>query len=819
MWEKVIPVQSIEQGCYISGNGDLSIGFDLVLPNIYTLSEEEAEAVNDGFNNLLKLLPVDTCMQKLDFFYHAKHSSDFEGANLITNENLKMYEGRPVLRHYSKLIFTFPAAYRKNTDKENSYLKLRDYIFQKPFRDFESTFVRLQHTFQTIESVLNSFIGAKRLDDEQLGRLLYNYLSQEYDREPKRSFREECIPPLSLNQNCLMLGGNYMKVVSLSQEGVKIQHHKKSKLTAPSSVDEKTAGYEDIGLKASLMVPLGLGFPVKHILSTVITVRDNVKAVKQLKMESTGLNLQASLGYSPAKLKQNEIKSYIETVEQFGYQCAELAVSVIIPASTEEKAVRYAELAKSAFMQMNGSRCWIENNEAANVFMTNCPGAANFAYRTFTTVTESAAAYLHKESQYGSDAKGFLFLDRSGAPCIIDLWDNPHIYNKNEIIVGGSGSGKSYLINTFVNQFLCQGAHVIIADIGNSSRRNTYINRGRHFDSSDRKSLCFNVFICERDSSGNWMYDTVGGEKDDGHISFIVTLVSAIWKADKVLEPTEKAVLRDIVECFYQWVNKQKCFPNMEVFWRYVETEYSVQPQKQKELRYIDLDSLLLMLRPYAVGDKKYLLNASANIDISQDRLVAFDLEAVQRGSDDFTLITLMMINLVIQKVAQVKGVKKVFYIDEMMDFIKDPKMGDFIAYLFRTFRKKEGKVVLAGQNVNFIKYAPQEIRDSILINCDIKILLTHQNQQSAFPDLQSALSLTDFDLELLESVRFKEFFIKTGTLSRVFQNEVSPFADAVFTSKQTEMQEIDRLLDKTGDLCAAVNQYVENRLGKTVAK
>ena len=45
--------------------------------------------------------------------------------------------------------------------------------------------------------------------------------------------------------------------------------------------------------------------------------------------------------------------------------------------------------------------------------------------------------------------------------------------------------------------------------------------------------------------------------------------------------------------------------------------------------------------------------------------------------------------------------------IDEALDFLQDEKFGDFIAYLYRTFRKKEGSITLAAQNIQMC------IRDS----------------------------------------------------------------------------------------------------------
>jgi len=815
MWEKAIPVQSIEKDCFVSGNGDITIGFNLILPSIFTLSDEHAENINKGFSNLLNLLPENTTMHKLDFFYTAQHKNDYTGTNIVTKSNSCFYDRRHVLRHYSKLLFTFSSGFRYKTDKNNPYIRLSDYIFKKPFNDFEKAYEKHKNIFITVDNMLNSFVSAKRMNNEQLGTVLYEYLSQEYGQEIKGSYKDKVLPPLDTGNGDLTIGGQHVKVVSMAEEGATLKHHCQGS-SIPCDFEDK--GIEAIdfkNLKASMLMPLGLGLPIKHIVSVSITTRNNRWVERKLKAESSLINLQASLGYKPAKLKQEDIATYTDNVERFRYQSAEVSVNIIIPAETEEKAQRAADMAQTAFMNINGSKCWIENAESANMFMCCCPGGANMNYRKMITVTDAAAAYLLKESQYGSDSTGFVFLDRAGAPVVVDLWDMPGLGNRNELIIGGSGSGKSYLMNNLVNQLLGQDTHVIISDIGNSSKKNTYINKGRHFDSADKSKFRFNLFLCERDSSGNWMYDTLQGEKDSGQVDYIITAIACIWKGEGKLQQEEKAVLRDMVESYYQYINANGIFPSLTGFCDYLKNRYIPGGEKETELRYLDSDSLLLLLRPYAYGDKKDLLNAKENIDIINDKLVAFDLAGAHKSKDDFMLISIVMINLVIQKTARLgMGVKKAFYIDEMMDFLKDGKMSDFIAYLFRTFRKYNGKIALSGQDIEFIRNAAPEIRDSINANCDTAMLLVGENNKFDKAGLRSFLKMTDFDLELLDSVGFrKEFFIKTGATPKVYRNEVSPFADAVYTTTSTEVEKIEALENQTGDLCAAINQYIENKL------
>ena len=142
--------------------------------------------------------------------------------------------------------------------------------------------------------------------------------------------------------------------------------------------------------------------------------------------------------------------------------------------------------------------------------------------------------------------------------------------------------------------------------------------------------------------------------------------------------------------------------------------------------------------------------------------------------------------------------------------------MGDFIAYLYRTFRKKEGEVLLAAQDCKFIDSCPSSIRDSILINSATKILLDHSNAQDSYNDLQRVLSITDDEIEMLNSLQkgqnYREFYIKLGKKSGVFRTEVSPIANVAFDSRVSTVVALQELFKVCGSTQGAINQYLENQ-------
>ena len=227
-----------------------------------------------------------------------------------------------------------------------------------------------------------------------------------------------------------------------------------------------------------------------------------------------------------------------------------------------------------------------------------------------------------------------------------------------------------------------------------------------------------------------------------------------------------------------------------------------------------DIRELEILLKVYTEGDLSYLLNAETNIDITNDTLIAYDMEDV-KGKDHFPIVAILTLQIVIDKIKRRPGIAKTLIIDEALDFLNDEKFGEFIAYLFRTFRKKEGEIIIAAQNVNFIKNASQLVRDSITINCDTKIILEHGKKYwDNLKDL-SLLSISDDEIDKIKSLQrsdsWRDFFLKVGNDSFIFRNSVSQMCSVAFDSRQSTMVEISKLFIEKRSMPAAISQYIEN--------
>lgn len=829
----VFPIQTITNDMIVNGNGDLTIGYKLFLPEVFTLSKEDADQIQERLEGLMKMLPAGTIVHQQLYYYTNNYKNDEYSINPLKAENLKYYDGKEIINSYANLYITFADVdlklkiRKKATD--NSLMRKLNYPCKQPYKKIEARITELEPHILNFENGLSSMTQFKiiKMTSKELNNAVYDYCNLSY-ASPSEDATQCSVNPMMVTSNGDMkIGQQFVAILSLTSEGESLH-----KLNIPNTGKSKAYGStielpENIKSKCSMLYPVGLGLPFNHIVNVIIEITDADKTKSVIGNESTGLNF-ISRFYSAAAEKQKAQVSFCKEVGEYEYQTAYTAFNVIINDTDRSSLVRKISLAKQGFLFMNGSSCYIENAELCNLFFANIPGNARANYRGFINTTQQAICYMQKDSTYISDLKGHLYNDRFGSPIKIDLWNYPSLNNRNKIVIGPSGSGKSFWLNNYIYQSYELGNDITIVDIGGSYRSMISLNRGKYFDSTEQKTFAFNPFLCERDKNGKYLYiDTSDSESAEDLIKTLSAIISYIWKQQKPMDPTEGAILRKSIIAFYDYVNNssidgssERIFPNMIEYRTFLLTIFK-DTMKPFEKKKFEVEELALLLEPYTIGELAFLLNAKENLDIVNDNLIAYDMENASK-KEYFPLVVIITLQMVIDKIKKREGVNKELIIDEALDFLSDEKFGDFIAYLYRTFRKKDGAITIAAQNVLFLKNCPPKIKDSILINCDTKVILDHSSYRQELPNLRNVLSITEDELTMIDSLQelkidgkttvWKEFFIKLGNSHFVFRNEVSNFAGVAFDSRQSTVVRLKQLFEETGSTYAALHRYLEER-------
>lgn len=251
-------------------------------------------------------------------------------------------------------------------------------------------------------------------------------------------------------------------------------------------------------------------------------------------------------------------------------------------------------------------------------------------------------------------------------------------------------------------------------------------------------------------------------------------------------------------------------FPSFNGFYEYVKGDYtSVLEQKKVREKDFDIANFLNVLEPYYKGGEyDYLLNSDKQLDLLSKRFIVFEIDAIKDHKILFPIVTIIIMEVFINKMRRLKGIRKLILIEEAWKAIAKEGMAEYIKYLFKTVRKFFGEAIVVTQEVDDIIQSPI-VKESIINNSDCKILLDQRKYMNKFDDIQAMLGLTDKEKSQVLSINmnndpkrlYKEVWIGLGgTHSAVYATEVSTQEYLAYTTEETEKMEVMQLASELDD-------------------
>ncbi|OFZ00162.1 MAG: hypothetical protein A2491_19445 [Bacteroidetes bacterium RIFOXYC12_FULL_35_7] len=394
---------------------------------------------------------------------------------------------------------------------------------------------------------------------------------------------------------------------------------------------------------------------------------------------------------------------------------------------------------------------------------------------------------------------------------------NTELNNQNAVIIGPSGSGKSFTIGHFVAQRFEKGQKQLIIDIGGSYKNLVEALQGQYYEYDLEKPLQFNPFLISKDH--NKQYNL-----NDEKKNFLIALILTVWKGDNVSEVPKEAitVLNIWLELYYNEINEsikegKDELPTIRGFinWLTAYDKNNTNKEHETHKRYIDINSLLLVISPFTEGKYKDILNYTKTEDLSDYDLVCFDLQKVKNAPAIFNVVAMIITELSLDQIRKYPDRRKYLYMDEAWSLLSN--MGEWIETMFRTIRKNNGSINIITQGIEEI--IASKIGSAIINNAETRIILNHSGKsEQVFENLQKHLGLTELDVQKLKSVRisqdvkepYRELFIKQQSVSKIYCLEVPLNEYAVISSKPSERNYLKTLFEKYGNMEYALEQWVE---------
>jgi len=445
---------------------------------------------------------------------------------------------------------------------------------------------------------------------------------------------------------------------------------------------------------------------------------------------------------------------------------------------------------RNAYNQLELFRCALPGN-----------GVELKKYDWFLTTADAALCFFFKESLLTDEPSDFLvrFTDRQGIPVGIDLSDLPmrtgRINARNRFCLGPSGSGKSFLINSLVEQYMQYNMDVVIVDTGHSYSGLCAYYKGKYITWSDDRPITMNPFAISESE-----YNI---EKKD----FLCTLISLLWKgAEGTVSTVERDVISSLISSYYgQYFNADRQrdeMPQMN-FNSFYEFALKKIPQiKSEEQIPFDLDEFRYVLKKfYFGGEFCSILNEPADQSLFSERFIVFEIDNVKENKALFPIVTLIIMDVFIQKMRHRTSQRKALIIEEAWKAIASPLMAGYILYLYKTVRKFWGEAVVVTQELADI-IGNAVVKDSILSNSDTIFLLDQSKFKENYKEIAQLLSITETEQKKIFTInkldnkegrgRFKEVYIRRGTVGEVYGVENSIYQYLTYTTEKPEKAAVE---------------------------
>ena len=804
MINDILPIMAVEHDCILSKQGDVTVVFKAELPEIFTLSDQEYEAFHQAWLRAVKLLPKFTVFHKQDWFIDSKFEADFsnEDTSFLTRSSERFFNERPFLDHSCYILLTKKPVGRKKSSSLFSNL-LRTSIIPEETLDAQLRQEFIDSTGQFRRVLEDSgFVKLTRLRNDELRSqsrkigIIERYCSLS---EKDDSFVYQDIG----FTDGLQVGDKHCQIYTLG-DAADLPALCGSRINFDRYSTDKTKF--SIGFASTL----GQLLSCNHIYNQYIFIEDAQKTLQ--KLESKRLRLQSLSAYSRENLiARDSTNDFLN--EAIGQQRLPVKAhfNVLAWTADREELKTIKNKVSSALAQMDAAAKQ-ETVGAAQIYWAGIPGnAADFPMNdTFDTFAEQAVCFLNMETGYRSSLSptGIRLGDRlTGKPVHVDISDEPIqlgiCTNRNKFILGPSGSGKSFFTNHMVRSYYEQGTHIVIVDVGHSYKGLCDMVGGYYFTYDEKNPIRFNPFYI---SEG----DTLDTEKKES----IKTLLLALWKKDnETFNRSEYVALSNALQLYYEKLEAEKAiFPCFDSFYEFLKTDFVkvLEGDKVKEKDF-DVTNFLYVLRPYYRGGEfDYLLNATENLELMQERFIVFELDNIKDHPILFPVVTIIIMEVFISKMRKLKGIRKMILIEEAWKAIAKEGMAEYIKYLFKTVRKFYGEAIVVTQEVEDIISSPV-VKQAIINNSDCKILLDQSKYQNKFDQIQELLGLTEKEKALVLSVnkandpdkKYKEVFISLGgMLSKVYRTEVSLEEYLAYTTEETEKMKVQAYAKKfDGDI------------------
>lgn len=799
---EILPYKGFEQydkdgselNAVITKNGRICFIFEVDGVEYEGWNPDDYKRANQILESALREMPVNTTLQKTDIYYREMNNLVPGNDSYVEKHRCAHFNKRSVIRHKSYVSLSFASEKLNRPSANDTFLAKKGKFI--PVTYLKEVFDRLPGVISKTNSFLAQIkqlpgVDFKRMDEEKVKSTICQYFNLDFSRETT-----EVNNMIENHHDFIKVGHKMVNVVSVVGQSEEVYDFGEKPYFSSSFYNPFANN-----IHFDLQIP--------HIVNTVITKVPVEKSLKDYKTEVL-ISKQLASNSPMAQKSANRaavLEHQIAEVEERKDGFVECSINIVLYSDNLTELRSFRESTETAIKSMSLAKYLNESFDAQNIFFAGLPANGWENVRCMKMPTYNALPYFHWQKPYISDEKGELLTDRYGVPVRVDL-NRADLTSRNRIIVGPTGSGKSFTEGSFISTADERKEIQIIIDKGGTYRQLMQSLGGHYLEHSEDKPMRFNPFAIDQDSEGNYVLS-------NDKTVVLQTFLTLLWKSkenNEYVSKAESSFLFDWIRAYYEHVNQVRSIPTLMGFTLFIK-EYDRKKKEEGDaeynmsIKFFDINHFITVLKPFTEGIYKNIFNNETSMNLAENKLICFDLEGIQKDETLYPIVTMLIIDLVFTHIAKYPDLMKHMILDEAWSFFTGD-MSKFIAYMYRTIRKNNGTATVITQSAQDI--LDSELANALIQNTQVFVILDHKGKSTA---PLSKIGIDPINVRKIESIRKswtfddgngkkvrggREIYIQREDKSfNIYAMEVPIEQYVLLTSTPIERNHFQRLLKK----------------------
>lgn len=468
------------------------------------------------------------------------------------------------------------------------------------------------------------------------------------------------------------------------------------------------------------------------------------------------------------------------TVRQLGDALTELEVNghffgacslTLVLHGAEMRAVQATAAEAMKVLAAHDGCAFEESYNLLNAWLSIVPGNAAYNVRRLALLETNLADL------------SFLFTRDPGEPTSAHLGrdalavfetpsQTPYFYNLHvedvghTIVLGATGSGKSFLLNFLVTHLQQYDPLTVVLDLGHSYRKLTTLLEGSYLELGLRQQgVTINPF------------DLAEPTPEQLHFLHAFTKI--------LLEGDDNYRLSDLED---------------RETYEAVENLFVLDPGQRRLFTLANLlpRALAARLHKWVEGGRYAALFDNTRDTLTLDRLQVFDFESMREYPSLLEPLLFYVLHRVSERVLDPAeaGALKVCVMDEAWRLIQHPTLRAYVQEALKTWRKRNAAVILATQSID--DFASVDLLRTVVESCPTRLLLANPSMDRR--QYRELFQLNDMELDLLSRLATRQqVFLKRANLAKVLTLRVDPKSYWIYTNTPIDNERVARTFREFG--------------------